>query len=265
MTSTDLMTLLAAKYAAPYFVFLPQLRDATGFDATNTADAVALGLYRSRGRDLHGFEVKVSRSDWLRELKKPEKAERIAQYCDFWWIVVSEPEIAQIAELPAAWGLMVAFNGKLKVVRTAARIPALPLSRELLCSIVKKTFDLQHKPAEKELEAIRQQEYKRGVAEGERRGASGRDKEKLDQLTERIEQFEKASGIQLTGFWEWQAEEVGRAVREVVCLLRGEDGFLDDRNYLLDQAETIIKDYKDGLEFLKAWKARTVQRVEKVS
>jgi len=260
MTSSDIMTLLEKKFCPPYFVFLPQLRDATGFDASNTADAMALGLYRSRGRDLHGFEIKVSRSDWLRELKKPEKAERIAQYCDLWTIVVSDPEICKLEELPTAWGLMVAFNGKLTVVKRAIKIDAAPISRELLCSIVKKTFDLKHKPAEAELEAIKQKEYKRGLVDGERKGSSRNGAAALVELKDRIKEFEEASGIKLTGQWEWQAQEVGRAVRIVLDLLRGEASFLNDREYFLQRAEGVIKDQKDGLEFLRSWKSRTEQQ-----
>jgi hypothetical protein len=154
---------------------------------------------------------------------------------------------------------MVAFNGKLQVVKRAIRIDAAPLSRELLCSLVKKTFDLKHKPAEAEIEAIRAQEYKRGLAEGERRAARGTSASALMELNERVKEFEQASGIKLTGTWEWQAEEIGRAVRIVIDILRGERSFLDDRDYFLQRASSSIKDYKDGLDFLRSWKARTEQ------
>jgi len=32
-----------------------------------------MDLWPSGGLEIHGHEVKVSRSDWLRELKEPEK------------------------------------------------------------------------------------------------------------------------------------------------------------------------------------------------
>lgn len=45
------------------------------------ADALVLNLWRSQGLDLQGFEVKASRSDWLREKKDPSKAEALSKYC----------------------------------------------------------------------------------------------------------------------------------------------------------------------------------------
>lgn len=256
MTSTDILQLLAKKFCPPYFVFLPQLRDATGFDASNTADAIALGLYRSRGRDLHGFEIKVSRSDWLRELKKPEKAERIAQYCDLWSIVVSDPEIVKLEELPTAWGLMVAFNGKLTVVKRAIRIDAAPLSRELLCSLVKKTFDLKHKPAEQELKELLEQEFERGKQAGRAPTDAGYLQKNFTELKERVQAFERASGVEIMAAWQ-PREKIGEAVRIVLHMMGAEKDFLSDREYFLQQAENMIKDQRASLEFLRAWSART--------
>ena len=79
----DLLSILAKKYAPPYWAFIREFRNATGFSATRSADALAFGMYRSRGQAIIGFEVKTVRSDWLRELKNPEKAEPIAQFCDY--------------------------------------------------------------------------------------------------------------------------------------------------------------------------------------
>lgn len=55
--------------------FLAHVRNAAGFDANRTFDAVAVNLWPSRGLSIHVYEVKVSRSDWKRELAKPAKAE----------------------------------------------------------------------------------------------------------------------------------------------------------------------------------------------
>lgn len=66
---------------------MEHVRDAAGFNVTRTADVLALGLWPSRGNELHGFEVKVSRADWRKELAQPEKAEGWCQIVDRWWIV----------------------------------------------------------------------------------------------------------------------------------------------------------------------------------
>ena len=50
-----------------------------------------------------GFEIKTSRSDWLRELKKPEKSAHFAQICNEFY-VVALPNVVQMDELPPYWG-----------------------------------------------------------------------------------------------------------------------------------------------------------------
>ncbi|HYJ21079.1 MAG TPA: hypothetical protein VEW07_03530, partial [Solirubrobacterales bacterium] len=74
----------------PTAVIAPGVRSAAGFDARRTIDAVSLNLWPSRGMLLDGYEIKVSRSDWLRELKNPAKAEEFAGLVDRLWLVVSD-------------------------------------------------------------------------------------------------------------------------------------------------------------------------------
>ena len=64
-------------------------------------DLLAVGLWRSTGHRVHGFEVKVSRGDWLRELRKPGKAR--ANLCDA-WTVATVPGVVKDGELPDGWG-----------------------------------------------------------------------------------------------------------------------------------------------------------------
>ena len=87
------------------WAFFAQVRNAAGFDATRTFDALALGLWPSRGHAIHIFEIKVSRSDWQRELSKPEKAEDAAKLAEHFWIVAPKGCVRD-GELPATWGLI---------------------------------------------------------------------------------------------------------------------------------------------------------------
>lgn len=81
--SEDLNALVRAKYPGPAYTFLNELRDGTDFHtAGRSADAIAFGTWPSRGLSITGFEYKSYRGDWLNELKKPEKAESIARFCD---------------------------------------------------------------------------------------------------------------------------------------------------------------------------------------
>lgn len=87
------------------YAFLRQVRNAAGFDATRTFDAVAVHLWPSRGFVTDVIEVKVSRSDWLRELKDPAKAEAAFVIGDR-FIVAAPSGIIQVGELPPGWGLL---------------------------------------------------------------------------------------------------------------------------------------------------------------
>ncbi len=80
------------KFPLPAFALFTNVRNKTGYGGgpERYADAIAMSLYPSRGLELHGFEFKSSRSDWVAERDNPEKAEAIAGYCDRWWLVVGQ-------------------------------------------------------------------------------------------------------------------------------------------------------------------------------
>lgn len=106
-----------------------------GHSSRRICDYMAIDLWTGYGTDrgpyLHGHEVKVSRADWLTELKDPTKAESFARYCDYWWLVVSDKTIIRDGELPEGWGLMVAHGNTVRVSVQAHRRIAEPMPRDL--------------------------------------------------------------------------------------------------------------------------------------
>jgi hypothetical protein len=71
----------------------------------------------------HGHEVKVSRSDWLTELRDPSKAEAFRPHMHYWWLVVSDKAIVR-DDLPEGWGLLAPHGPRtLRVVVQAALNP----------------------------------------------------------------------------------------------------------------------------------------------
>lgn len=136
-TESSMTNLLRLRYTAPEWAFMAQVRNGTGFSrkVTRTADALAMSLYPSRGLHLHGFEVKVSRSDFTKELKTPEKAEDIARFCSFWWIVAPDTNVAPVELVPANWGLLVIKGDGLTVAKQATIKEAAPIDVPMLASI----------------------------------------------------------------------------------------------------------------------------------
>ena len=95
----ELMNALRNKYDdnGNAFAFMEQVGNATGWECNRHADAIVVSLWKSRGLEIMGFETKVSRSDWLKELKQPEKADEISKYCHRWYLVVGDESIVQRA------------------------------------------------------------------------------------------------------------------------------------------------------------------------
>ncbi len=106
---------------------------------TNYCDAMAISNWPSRGNHLIGFEVKASRSDWLRELKKPEKAEAFYRYCTN-WIIAAVPGVVKKDELPPGWGLMeLSADDKLRTVVPPTKNPnVVPMSPLLSMRIMRR-------------------------------------------------------------------------------------------------------------------------------
>ena len=156
-TERALLDLLHYRYSAKSqaglqrFVCAEHVRSSCGFagwsplDPTRvmrTADFLAQDLWEGKGLDLHGHEVKVSRSDWLHELADPTKAEAIKRYCDRWWLVVPTKAIVR-DDLPDDWGLLViGKGGALRVAKSAPPLdpePWPPTFRASLMRAVAKT------------------------------------------------------------------------------------------------------------------------------
>lgn len=148
LTEGQLGALLREKYPKEQYALLRQCRNGTGGAACRSADALVMSLWPSRGLDLHGFEFKSARGDWLRELKTPEKAEPIAKFCDFWWIVIGNSNVAHHTELPTTWGLLCPNEAgtKLEMLKTPTKMAAQPMNREFLGAILRKAQEDAEKP-----------------------------------------------------------------------------------------------------------------------
>jgi len=138
---------LRKRFAHPEWAYFEEVRNGTGFSrrTTRTADGLAFSTWPSRGLELHGIEVKVSRGDWLREKGDPEKAEEIARFCDRWWLAVT-PKVLDVAEVPPAWGLIEWDGKRWRTHRDASkRQDVQPLDRLMLAAILRKASESDQK------------------------------------------------------------------------------------------------------------------------
>lgn len=146
-TEREVLDVLATRYArrsgnGPAWAFVPHVRNGagwggeSGYGGLRTCDALALSLYTSTGFALIGHEVKCSRSDWLRELKDPAKADAFRRYCERWWLVAPEG-VAHREELPDGWGLLVVKNGRVRQSVAAPKLAVEPIPRGLVVALTR--------------------------------------------------------------------------------------------------------------------------------
>lgn len=133
VTERDVLDALRRRYThkagnGERYILAEHVRDSGAF-ARRTADLMVRDVWGSSRMALHGFEVKVSRSDWLTELRDPTKAETFKRHCDYWWLAVSDASIVR-DDLPADWGLIVMAGGTMRIRKQAPR-QAFPTPMEL--------------------------------------------------------------------------------------------------------------------------------------
>jgi hypothetical protein len=209
-TAHDVIEALRAKYPANAYAFLTEVADATGF-ARRHCDALVMSLWPSRGLEIIGFEVKVRRSDWLKELAMPEKAEAIAQYCDRWYLAVGDEEIVKEGELPASWGLFVPMKDGLRCRKEAKLAEPAPEPGRSFLAALMRSIAAQLTP-----DAKLQEEFMRGRREG-RKDAKAENWHERDLLAlqKQVATFERKSGVKIKDGWN-DAEAIGNAVYQVM-------------------------------------------------
>ena len=183
---------------------------------------------------LSGFEIKTYRGDWLRELKQPGKAEEIAQFCNYWWIVASGPFV-KADELPQPWGLLArdAKKGRLVKSKSAVFRKAAHPDFSFVAAILRKAQEVV--TPDSALAQARKEGYEAGkkFAEEFRDPAA----DQLRQLRQSVKEFEEASGISISAAGWRHPKDVGRVVNQVI------NGTIEaERRMLVSTAKDILRD-----------------------
>lgn len=208
---SEVYSKLRQRYSPPKWAYFEEVRNGGGFNATRSCDAIAMSLWPSEGLLLHGHEVKVSRADWLRELKQPAKADEFMAVVDFWWLVAGDREIVKLEELPDKWGMLAPRGDRLVVVKHAIKLTPLPLDRGTLSSLLRRAQE--SKASEMELKAARDDATERAMLHGNRERE--RLESRLGDLLKFVSDFETASGIRIHDCWRG-GKDLGAAVRIVM-------------------------------------------------
>jgi hypothetical protein len=142
LTSKQIVEALRERHPASEWFFFAELRLGTGFarDAEQRLDAWAMHAWPSSQFRRVAYEVKVSRSDYQRELKNPRKRRpALLMSNEFYFAVPSG--LINIAELPPEAGLIeVNADGSCHTTLAAPWRDALPPTWLFLAAIVRRAL-----------------------------------------------------------------------------------------------------------------------------
>ena len=231
--TTAVHAALSKRFPTTEWAVFFEVRDAAGFNASRSADCVAMNTWPSRGLVVHGVEVKVDRRDWLRELKDPAKSSAIQRFCDYWWLAVDDEKIVKREEIPETWGLLVLRGKSLVAVKEAPKLEAAPLTRNFVAALLRNgTKEMVPRPEVENLvqARIKQIEARESHTRTFENEMAERLKKAYEELQARVRAFEEASGITVTEKWTYgplrDPTKLGHAVRS----------FLSGKNHGLHEA-----------------------------
>jgi len=141
-TAEDIMKLLKARYKTRdrngynTNVVLEKVANGTGGFQQRWIDAVVFNMFPSKGLTRSAFEIKVSRSDFIRELQHPEKHQWCKEYFHEFWFIAPK-DVLQVGELPTNAGWMCPQKTRLCIFKHAVRNDNPKLDNVILASFMR--------------------------------------------------------------------------------------------------------------------------------
>lgn len=184
ITSADVRDALKLRYPALSHALLFEVANGTGGNGRVFADAVAFGLWPSHGHAVEGVEIKVSRSDFLSEMKRPDKSGPVFRYCDRWWLACPKGMV-EPGELPATWGLLELCGETLRTRVKAPKLEPETMPRTFVASLLRR-----HAGADEDMARIN---LKRELAKGEAEYRARIDREAQMRASRAVADAERAN------------------------------------------------------------------------
>lgn len=204
---------LRTRYAWPEWALLEEISLSwSPFAPQRVADGIAIGMWAGSHFHLHGFEIKATRADWLREMRDIGKADDAYRHCHRWWLVAPEG-VADPSEIPGTWGWMTPRGSTLRVKCQASVLTPEPLTHREVAHLLAKAISKGLRgPAE--LDDRLRAEYERGLADGKKSETHRWSGDALEQLRASVDRFEVASGVKID---RWSGHELGEAVKFITA------------------------------------------------
>lgn len=213
-TAADLRLAITKAFPSPAHRVFFEVGNDTGHKVSRHADAVALGIWPSTGHAVHGFEIKISRGDFLREMADPGKSMPIFRFCHRWSLVVPAGLVLP-KELPPGWGLYELTGERLKARVRPDLLKPDPITPGFVAALVRRAgeadahlIDAATSKVDREWRAKFDDEVKRRI---DRQSALDGDHRR--RLIDKVRKIEEISGLKLDDWCDGEA--IGRAVKAV--------------------------------------------------
>ena len=212
MTAADVRACLRKRWPDSECIVIDEAPSPDG----RRIDMLAIHTWASRSHELDAIEIKVSVSDWRRELAKAAKADWWWRHTHRFWVAVPADLATKIKdEIPDGWGLLACtHDAKPRVVHQPPKRTPAPVPWKATVAIMRSATAAGASALQRAEQAGYWKGQEAGRKEAERRQAGGLIQHDLNQLRDALARFEQASGVTITT---WDAGRIGEAVALVLA------------------------------------------------
>lgn len=242
MTAETIIDSLALRWPDTEYLSVkeaPEFSDRGG----RKIDLLVLSLWRSRGLGIDAVEIKVSMSDWRRELAKAQKADFWWRHSQRFWVAVPAGIADKVlAEIPEGWGLLACADGKAPKVISKPQVRAAePLPWSSCVGVMRAAAACGISALQRAERKGREEGIRIGQERAVRPDFTAR---QLEELRSQVKEFEEAAGVKISD--SWTAGRIGAAVGIVLKELKDPDWITrqigSEAGQILTQIDTLKRD-----------------------
>lgn len=135
-SEAEVFSKLERVFPATSYLVLPQVRLPVPGAPDRTVDALVVSPFKSRGLWIAGVEIKISRSDWVKEARDAAKAELFMRYCRFWYL--AQPHgVVPDGEVPVPWGVITVRKDGATITKPAVGLECISPDLDLMAAVAR--------------------------------------------------------------------------------------------------------------------------------
>jgi hypothetical protein len=213
MNASDVKEALAKKWPDDQYIRIEEAPQDAARQGRKI-DLLVVSLWQSRGFELDAVEIKVSMSDWKRELDNAAKADWWWRHAHRFWVAVPTAIAEKVrAELPSTWGLLACSPEGVAVVVKAPKHTPEPFTWPSCIGLIRAAVDAGPGALMRARDEGREVGFKEGVRAGQAQTGAFGVQGQLEALQRKVATFEQAAGVSIESGW--RGGDIGRVVAAV--------------------------------------------------